>query len=69
MTSVAVEWVDVFVRKAYQKVSIDILQHGWEQKACTCSMSTYVYLLASAAEASPSDTILDFKKFTAKKIV
>jgi REP-associated tyrosine transposase len=68
-----VQWVDVFTRKEYRDILLNILGfcqeakgllvHGW------CVMSNHAHLLASSKIFDLSGTLRDFKKFTSKKII
>jgi len=63
----------VFSRKEYRDIVIDsvkfcqkekgLLLHGW------CIMSNHVHLIGTAKNEDLSDILLDFKKFTSKKII
>lgn len=67
-------WVDVFIRKEYKLVVVDSLNFCIERKGLEifawCLMSNHLHLLCRSKEAFIlSDTLQDFKKFTAKKVL
>jgi putative transposase len=67
-------WVDVFTRKEYKLEVVDSLNFCVERKGLEifawCLMSNHLHLLCRSKEAFRlSETIHDFKKFTAKKIL
>jgi putative transposase len=65
-------WVDVFTRKEYKLEIVDSLNFCVDRKGLEiyswCLMSNHLHLLCRSKEAFRlSDTIQDFKKFTAKR--
>ncbi|MFN3999807.1 transposase [Algoriphagus sp.] len=67
-------WIDVFTRKEYKLDVVDSLNFCVEYKGLEiyawCLMSNHLHLLCRSKEAFKlSNTIQDFKKFTAKKIL
>lgn len=74
LTLTIVEWVDIFTRREYKVEVIDSLNFCMERKGLEifawCLMSNHLHLLCRSKEAFRlSDTIQDFKKFTARKIL
>lgn len=67
-------WIDVFTRKEYKLEIVDSLNFCVDRKGLEiyswCLMSNHLHLLCRSKEAFRlSDTIQDFKKFTAKRIL
>ena len=74
LTFTIVDWVDVFTRKEYKTVITDSLNYCIETKELEvfawCLMSNHLHLICrSGGNYRISDTIRDFKKFTAKTIL
>ncbi|MBN7813325.1 transposase [Algoriphagus sp. H41] len=74
LTLTIVEWVDIFTRREYKMEVVDSLNFCVERKGLEifawCLMSNHLHLLCRSKEAFRlSDTIQDFKKFTARKIL
>lgn len=74
LTLSIVDWIDVFTRKEYKLEVVDSLNFCVERKGLEifawCLMSNHLHLLCRSKEAFRlSDTIQDFKKFTARKIL
>ena len=74
LTFTIVDWVDVFTRKEYKNVITDSLNYCIENKGLEvfawCLMSNHLHLVCRSIENFRiSDTIRDFKKFTAKSIL
>lgn len=74
LTLTIVDWIDIFTRKEYKEEVVDSLNFCVERKGLEiyswCLMSSHLHLLCRSKEAfNLSDTIQDFKKFTAKKII
>ncbi|WP_420579834.1 REP-associated tyrosine transposase [Reichenbachiella sp.] len=73
ITFAVVEWVDVFTRRQYTEVVIDSLNYCQKEKGLEiyawCLMSNHLHLIISSKEGRLSDTLRDFKKFTASKIL
>ncbi len=68
-----VKWVDIFTRQIYRDIIIDNLHFCQENKGLEIYayviMSNHVHLLIRSSMGKLSDTIRDFKSFTAKKIL
>jgi REP element-mobilizing transposase RayT len=68
-----VRWVDIFTRQVYRDIVIDSLkfcrQHKGLEIYAFVIMSNHIHLLMRSQEARLSDTIREFKSFTAKKIL
>ena len=74
LTLTIVDWIDGFTRKEYKLEVVDSLNFCVERKGLEifawCLMSNHLHLLCRSKEAFRlSDTIQDFKKFTARKIL
>lgn len=74
LTLTIVDWIDVFTRKEYKLEVVESLNFCVERKGLEifawCLMSNHLHLLCRSKEAFRlSDTIQDFKKFTARKIL
>ncbi len=67
------QWADVFTRKLYVDILLDSIRFCQQNKGLEVYawvvMSNHTHLIVSSKTANLSDTIRDFKKFTAKKIV
>jgi REP element-mobilizing transposase RayT len=68
-----VRWVDIFTRQVYRDIVIDSLKFCQQHKGLEIYdfviMSNHIHLLIRSQEARLSDTIREFKSFTAKKIL
>ncbi|HLP05348.1 MAG TPA: transposase [Paludibacter sp.] len=68
-----VKWVDIFTRKVYRDIVIDSLRFCQEKEGLEIYafviMSNHIHLLARSSKACLSDTIREFKSFTAKKML
>ena len=74
LTLTIVDWIDLFSRKEYKLEVVDSLNFCIERKGLEifawCLMTNHLHLLCRSKEPFRlSDTIQDFKKFTAKKIL
>lgn len=74
VTFTVVNWIDVFTRKTYKIEIVNSLNYCIQQKGLKvyawCLMSNHLHLIVSANEGFRlSDSIRDFKKFTAKRIL
>jgi len=65
-----VRWVDIFTRKVYRDIVIDSLRYSQENKGLEIYafviMSNHIHLLIRSDIGKLSDTIREFKSFTAK---
>ena len=68
-----VKWIDVFTRKVYCDIVIDSLRFCQQNKGLEIYafviMSNHLHLLMRSEIGKLSDTIKEFKSFTAKKIL
>ncbi len=68
-----VKWVDLFTRQIYRDIVIDSLRYCQQNKGLEIYafviMSNHVHLLLRSHVGRLSDTIGDFKSFTAKEIL
>ena len=73
LTIQVVDWIDVFTRKAYRDIVIDSLQFCQKHKGLQIFgyviMSNHIHLIANSPQGELSNTVRDFKKFTAKNII
>ena len=68
-----VRWIDIFTRQVYRDIVIDSLRFCQQNKGLEIYafviMSNHVHLLIRSEIGKLSDTIREFKSFTAKKIL
>ena len=68
-----VEWVDIFTRQVYRDIVIDSLKFSQQNKSLEIYafvvMSNHLHLIIRSGIGKLSDTIGEFKSFTAKKIL
>jgi REP element-mobilizing transposase RayT len=68
-----VKWVDIFTRQVYRDIVIDSLkfcqQHKGLEIYAFVIMSNHIHLLIRSDNSKLSDTIREFKSFTAKKML
>ena len=68
-----VGWVDLFTRKVYRDIVIDSLRFCQQNRGLEIYafvvMSNHIHMLIRSDIAKLSDTIRDFKSFTAKQIL
>ncbi|MTK53912.1 transposase [Paludibacter sp.] len=73
LTFQIVNWVDLFTRLVYRDIVIDSLRYCQEKKGFEIYvfviMSNHVHLLARSNIGKLSDTIREFKSFTAKQML
>lgn len=74
VTSTVVDWIDIFTRPKYKHIILESLSYCQEKKGLKIYawvlMSNHIHLIVSSAnEASVSDILRDFKKFTSKRIL
>ena len=73
ITNTVHQWVDVFTRKEYADIVVESLIYCKTNKGLRihawCIMSNHLHLILSASDSNLSDTLRDFKKFTAKNIL
>ncbi|MGK0285442.1 MAG: REP element-mobilizing transposase RayT, partial [Salibacteraceae bacterium] len=73
LTFQVVEWVDVFTRKTYRDIIIQSLKFCQENKGLEIYgyviMSNHIHLLLRSDSNSLSNTIKEFKSFSAKQIL
>jgi REP element-mobilizing transposase RayT len=73
LTFQVVFWLDIFTRQEYRDIIIDSLKFCREQKHLKVYtfviMSNHVHLVARSGNGTMSDTIRDFKKYTANEIL
>ena len=70
-----VYWIDIFTRRDYKEILINSIKHCVSKKGLVVYayviMSNHIHLIIgnSSTENTFSDTLGDFKKFTAMKII
>lgn len=73
VTITVVDWIDVFTRQTYKDVIIESLDYCIQNKGMILYgyviMSNHIHMIIQSQEATLSDLIRDFKKFTAKSIL
>jgi REP element-mobilizing transposase RayT len=73
LTLTIVDWVDVLTRRIYKDIIIDSLDYCIKSKGLKLYgyviMSNHIHLIAGSSTGKLSDTIRDFKKFTANTII
>ena len=73
ITFTVVDWIDVFTRQTYKDVIIESLDYCIQNKGMILFgyviMSNHIHIIIQSQEATLSDLIRDFKKFTAKSIL
>lgn len=73
LTFQIVKWVDIFTRKVYRDIVIDSLNYCQRHKQLEIYayvlMSNHVHLLLRSNIGKLSDTVRDFKSFTANQII
>jgi REP element-mobilizing transposase RayT len=73
ITVTVVDWIDVFTRQTYKDVIIESLDYCIQNKGMILYgyviMSNHIHMIIQSQEATLSDLIRDFKKFTAKSIL
>ena len=73
ITFTVVDWIDVFTRQTYKDVIIESLDYCIQNKGMILYgyviMSNHIHIIIQSQEATLSDLIRDFKKFTAKSIL
>jgi REP element-mobilizing transposase RayT len=73
LTHSIVDWVDVFSRKNYRDIVIESLDYCVKNKGLKLYayviMTNHIHLIARSETGKLSDTIRDYKKFTANAIL
>jgi len=73
LTLQVVDWIDVFTRPIYRDIVIDSLKYCQQNKGLQVFgyviMSNHIHLIANSPDGHLSETIRDFKKFTARTII
>ena len=73
LTIQVVDWLDVFTRQTYRDIVLDSLRFCQQNKGLQVFgyviMSNHIHLIANSSQGELSNTIRDFKKFTAKNII
>ena len=73
VTNKVVDWVDVFTRKRYKDIIINSLNYCIEQKGLRIFgyvvMSNHLHMIIKSETGKLSDTLRDYKRFTATAII
>ncbi|HOP03300.1 MAG TPA: transposase, partial [Tenuifilaceae bacterium] len=73
LTLQVVDWIDIFTRQVYRDIVIESLKFCQQNKDLQIFgyviMSNHVHLIANSPNGHLSETLRDFKKFTAKTII
>jgi len=73
LTLQVVDWIDVFTRQIYRDIVIDSLKYCQQKKGLQIFgyviMSNHIHLIANSPDGHLSETLRDFKKFTARTII
>ena len=73
VTNTVVDWVDVFTRQSYRDIVIDSLNYCCKNKGLKIYayviMSNHLHLIVQSETGHLSDTIRDYKRFTATAII
>lgn len=73
ITNTVVDWVDVFTRKIYRDIVVDSLNYCCTTKSLEVFgyviMSNHLHMIVRSKTGKLSDTLRDFKRFTATKII
>ncbi len=73
LTLQVVDWVDIFTRQIYRDIVIDSLKFCQQNKGLQIFgyviMSNHLHLIANSPNGGLSETLRDFKKFTARTII
>ena len=68
-----VNWIDIFSRKVYRDIIIDNLRYNQQHKGLEIYafviMSNHVHLIIRCGKGCLSDTIREFKSYTAKQLL
>lgn len=68
-----VNWIDIFTRKVYRDIIIDNLRYNQQNKGLEIYafviMSNHAHLIIRCGRGRLSDTIREFKSYTAKQIL
>ena len=73
LTLQVVDWIDIFTRPIYRDIIIDSLRFCQQKKGLQIFgyviMSNHIHLIANSTDGHLSETLRDFKKYTAKTII
>jgi REP element-mobilizing transposase RayT len=73
LTIQVVDWIDVFTRQAYRDIVLESLRYCQQNKGLQVLgyviMPNHIHLIANSSSGELSNTLRDFKKFTAKNII
>ncbi|MDQ3046373.1 MAG: transposase [Bacteroidota bacterium] len=73
VTLTVVAWLDVFTRREYQEILIENKQYCQKNKNlkifCYCIMPSHLHFVTYSEEGELSNTLRDFKSYTAKVLM
>ncbi|NOU16668.1 MAG: transposase [Bacteroidales bacterium] len=73
LTLQVVDWIDIFTRQIYRDIVIDSIKYCKQNKGLQVFgyviMSNHLHLIANSPNGHLSETLRDFKKFTARTII
>ena len=73
LTFQIVKWVDIFTRKTYRDIILESLKYCQQHKSLEIYayviMSNHIHLLARSGQGKLSDTVCEFKSYTARSIL
>jgi REP element-mobilizing transposase RayT len=73
LTIQVVDWIDVFTRQAYRDIVLESLRYCMHNKGLQIFgyviMSNHIHIITNSPGGELSNTLRDFKKFTAKNII
>jgi len=73
LTFTVVDWVDIFTRPVYKDIIIDSLRYCISSKALIVYgyviMTNHIHIIARSNNGKLSDTIRDFRKYTARNVI
>lgn len=66
-------WVDIFTRRSYQEILINSIHYCQQYKNlkiyCYCIMPSHIHFITYSENGNLSNTLRDFKSFTAKQLL
>jgi len=73
VTLTVVGWLDIFIRRKYQKILIDSLTYCQKNKNlkiyCYCIMPSHIHFITYSENGGLSNILRDMKAFTSKQII
>jgi putative transposase len=66
-------WVDIFTRRSYQEILINSIHYCQQHKSlmiyCYCIMPSHIHFITYSESGNLSNTLRDFKSFTANQLL